>query len=159
MARREVPATRAQRGRRRFLQALGALATLAVAGRASASELLSFDTLYAANGVLGLKFSEKTLAQKGRSARLRGYMAPPLKPESNFFVLTREPVAICPFCSSDAEWPVDIVVVYTARSVIPTNFSQRIEVEGTLEVGSTIDAKTGFVSQLRLRDAVLHQIN
>ena len=151
--------TTAGGGRRRFLMALGALTTLAVAGRAAASELLSFDALYAANGVLGLKFSEKTLAQKGKSVRLRGYMAPPLKPESNFFVLTREPVAICPFCSSDAEWPVDIVVVYTARTAIPGNLSERIEAEGTLEVGSSIDATTGFVSQLRLRDAAIRKIN
>ena len=142
--------------RRRFLFAAGALL---VAPLARSAELLSFDTLYAANGVLGLKFSEKTLAQKGRSVRLRGYMAPPLKPESNFFVLTREPVAICPFCSSDAEWPVDIVVVYTARTAIPGNLSERIEVEGTLEVGSSVDAQTGFVSQLRLRDATLRKIN
>ena len=142
--------------RRRFL--LGLVALLA-SPLAHASELLSFDTLYKSNGILGLKFSERTLAQKGQVVRLRGYMAPPLKPESNFFVLTREPVAICPFCSSDAEWPVDIVVVYTARTVIPINFSERIEVEGTLEIGSSIDAKTGFVSQLRLRDAVLHKIN
>lgn len=145
--------------RRRFLRALGALGAGALVPCAQASELLSFDGLYASNGVLGLKFSERTLAQKGKSVRLRGYMAPPLKPESSFFVLTREPVAICPFCSSDAEWPVDIVVVYAARTVIPTNFSERIEVEGTLEVGSSIDATTGFVSQLRLRDALFRKIN
>jgi len=124
-----------------------------------ASELLTFDGLYKSNTVLGLKFADRTLALKGQTVRLRGYMAPPLKPESNFFVLTREPVAICPFCSSDAEWPVDIVVVYASRTVIPTNFSERIEVEGTLEVGSFIDPKTGFVSQLRLRDSVFHKIN
>ena len=153
------PTAESRAGRRRLLKAIGVLATVAVAGRAAASELLGFDALYAANGVLGLKFSERTLALKGKSVRLRGFMAPPLKPESNFFVLTREPVAICPFCSSDAEWPLDIVVVYAASTLIPTNFSERIEVEGTLEVGSSIDAKTGFVSQLRLRDAVFRKIN
>lgn len=141
--------------RRRFL--LG-LAALLASPLASAAELLSFDGLYKSNTVLGLKFADRTLEQKGRSVRLRGYMAPPLKPESNFFVLTREPVAICPFCSSDAEWPVDIVVVYASKTVIPTNFSERIEVEGTLEVGSFVDQKTGFVSQLRLRDAVFRRL-
>jgi hypothetical protein len=124
-----------------------------------AAELLTFDGLYKSNTVLGLKFADRTLALKGQVVRLRGYMAPPLKPESNFFVLTREPVAICPFCSSDGEWPVDIVVVYAGKTVIPTNFSERIEVEGALEVGSFIDPKTGFVSQLRIRDAVFHTIN
>lgn len=142
--------------RRQFLFRLAALLASPLA---SAAELLSFDGLYKSNTVLGLKFSERTLELKGRSVRLRGYMAPPLKPESNFFVLTREPVAICPFCSSDAEWPVDIVVVYAARTVIPSNFSTRIEAEGTLEVGSFIDAKTGFVSQLRLRDALFHKLD
>lgn len=126
---------------------------------AQASDLLTFDGLYKSNTVLGLQFADRTLALKGQTVRLRGYMAPPLKPESNFFVLTREPVAICPFCSSDAEWPVDIVVVYASRTVVPTNFSVRIEVEGTLEVGSFIDPKTGFVSQLRLRDSAFHKIN
>lgn len=121
--------------------------------------MLTFDGLYKSNTVLGLKFADRTLALKGQVVRLRGYMAPPLKPESNFFVLTREPVAICPFCSSDGEWPVDIVVVYAGKTVIPTNFSERIEVEGALEVGSFIDPKTGFVSQLRIRDAVFHTIN
>lgn len=125
---------------------------------ARAAELLTFDGLYKSNTVRGLQFADRTLALKGQTVRLRGYMAPPLKPESNFFVLTREPVAICPFCSSDAEWPVDIVVIYASKTVIPTNFSERIEVEGTLEVGSFIDPKTGFVSQLRLRDSVFHRL-
>jgi len=142
--------------RRRFLLCIAALLVTALA---RAAELLTFDGLYKSNTVLGLKFADRTLELKGRSVRLRGYMAPPLKPESKFFVLTREPVAICPFCSSDGEWPVDIVVVYASRTVIPTSFSERIEVEGTLEVGSFIDPGSGFVSQLRIRDAVFHKLN
>ena len=39
-------------------------------------------------------------------------MAPPLKAEAAFFVLTREPVARRPFCQSDADWPDNILVVY-----------------------------------------------
>jgi hypothetical protein len=142
--------------RRQFLFRLAALLASPLV---EAAELLTFDGLYQSNGVLGLKFAERTLELKGRSVRLRGFMAPPLKPESNFFVLTREPVAICPFCSSDGEWPVDIVVVYTSKTVIPNNFSERIEVEGTLEIGSFIDPSSGFVSQLRLRDSVFRKLN
>lgn len=145
--------------RRRFFLSLTALAALATSPLLRAAERLRFDELYKSNTVLGLKFADRTLALKGQTVRLRGYMAPPLKPESKFFVLTREPVAICPFCSSDAEWPVDIVVIYASKTVIPTNFSERLEVEGTLEVGSFIDPVTGFVSQLRIRDAVFHRIN
>ena len=139
--------------------AVSLLLSLLIGSPARAAELLTFDGLYRSNTVLGLKFADRTLALKGQVVRLRGYMAPPLKPESNFFVLTREPVAVCPFCSSDGEWPVDIVVVYASKTVIPSNFSERIEVEGALEVGSFIDPKTGFVSQLRIRDAVFRTAN
>ncbi|MDQ7988596.1 MAG: hypothetical protein REI09_03090 [Candidatus Dactylopiibacterium sp.] len=145
--------------RRRFLRAAVALLALGAGLPAQAAELLGFDSLYKANTVLGLVFAERTLALRGQRVRLRGYMAPPLKPESTFFVLTREPVAICPFCSSDAEWPLDIVVIYASRTVIPTDFSQRIEVEGRLEAGSFTDPVTGFVSQLRLREATFRPLH
>jgi hypothetical protein len=118
-----------------------------------ATESLSFDTLYKSIGVLGIKYSDKALALKSQAVQMRGYMAPPLKPESNFFVLTREPVSVCPFCASDAEWPVDIVVIYLKGTLAPVNFSKRIDVEGRLEIGSWIDPHTGFVSQVRLVDA------
>ncbi|MDX3809357.1 MAG: hypothetical protein QHC89_23620, partial [Bosea sp. (in: a-proteobacteria)] len=72
----------------------------------------AFDGLYESFGVLGFQFSDRVTALRGQSVRMLGYMAPPLKPESRFFVLTREPLAICPFCQSDADWPVDIVVVF-----------------------------------------------
>ena len=122
------------------------------------AEELSFDEIYSAYSADGLTFSDKTLSLEGGTVTVSGYMAPPLKPESNFFVLTRDPVAICPFCSSDAEWPVDIVVIYAKKTVVPINFSERIEVQGVLEVGSFIDPVTGFVSQLRLRDAEFRKI-
>lgn len=144
-------------GKRR--QFLFATAALLICPPASAAELLSFDALYKSNTVLGLKFADRTLELKGSRVRLRGFMAPPLKPESDFFVLTREPVAVCPFCSSDGEWPVDIVVVYVGKNVIPGNPSERIEVEGTLEVGGFIDPQSGFVSQLRLRDSLFRKVN
>ena len=118
-----------------------------------AQEILSFDGLYLSVGVLGVKYTERALGLRGKPVRMRGYMAPPLKPESTFFVLTREPVAVCPFCASDAEWPVDIVVVYLKKTLEPVDFSRRIEVVGRLEIGSWTDPATGFVSQVRLVDA------
>jgi hypothetical protein len=129
------------------------------AALADAAEPLTFDQLYKSFGVLGLEFSDRLLALQGRRARITGFMAPPLKPETNFFVLTREPVAICPFCSSDAEWPVDIVVVYLERAMTPRSFSDPLEVTGTLDVGSKIDAVTGFVSQIRLLDAQFRSVS
>ena len=120
-----------------------------------AAETLSFDGLYKSVGVLGLQYGDRALALRGQAVTMRGYMAPPLKPESRFFVLTREPVAICPFCSSDAEWPADIVVIYLKSALAPRNLSQRGEVAGRLEIGSWNDPQTGFVSQVRLLDADL----
>lgn len=122
-----------------------------------AADLLNFDAVYQSNGVRGLKFSEQTWALRGQTIRMRGFMAPPLKPESKFFVLTRQPVAICPFCSSDAEWPVDIVVIYLHGTLAPIHFTERIEVEGRLELGSWVDPQTGFVSQMRILDATIRK--
>ena len=89
---------------------------------------------------------------------MRGYMAPPLKPESKFFVLTREPVAVCPFCSSDAQWPSDIVVIYLSSTLAPLNLSQRIEVTGKLEMGSWTDPESGFVSQVHIVNAEVRKL-
>jgi len=135
--------------RRRFLL----LPLLAIPGAARAAEALAFDALYASIGVLGVKYSAPALALRGQRVRMRGYMAPPLKPESSFFVLTRAPVSVCPFCAADAEWPVDIVVVYLKGRLAPVNFAQRLEAEGRLEIGSWTDPQSGFVSQVRLVDA------
>ena len=138
-------------GRRVFLL----LPLLALPLRAMAAELLSFATLYQSVGVLGIKYSDQSIALIGKPVRLRGFMAPPLKPESRFFVLTREPVSVCPFCASDAQWPVDIVVVYLKGALAPVDFARRIEVEGRLEIGSWTDPQTGFVSQVRIVNAEL----
>jgi hypothetical protein len=119
---------------------------------------LSFDSLYKSVGVLGTQYSERAKLLKGKIVRMRGYMAPPLKPESRFFVLTREPVAVCPFCSSDAQWPSDIVVIYLKATLGPVDFSQRIEVAGKLEMGSWTDPDTGFVSQVRIVDAEVSKL-
>lgn len=129
------------------------LPLLSITALAHAAEPLTFDGLYKSIGVLGIKYSDRALALKGQTIRMRGFMAPPLKPESRFFVLTREPVAVCPFCASDAEWPIDIVVIYLRKTLAPVNFQQRIEVEGRLEIGSWTDPQSGFVSQVRLVDA------
>lgn len=122
----------------------------AAADSISLDTLLTFDSLYKSVGVLGTQYSERAKLLKGKEVRMRGYMAPPLKPDSKFFVLTREPVSVCPFCSSDAQWPTDIVVVYLKAALGPVNFSHRIEVQGRLEIGSWTDPDTGFVSQVRI---------
>jgi len=117
----------------------------------AASSPLGFNELYGKETVLGLEFSDKVKGLAGKATVMRGFMAPPLKAEARFFVLSRVPLALCPFCSSDADWPNDIVVVYLddKQTFVPP--SKLIEVRGTLEFGSWTDPETGFVSLLRLR--------
>lgn len=119
---------------------------------------LSFSELYSGGGVLGLQFSSKVQALAGKEVTIKGFMAPPLKAEANFFVLTREPVALCPFCSSDADWPDNILVVYMSRTQAFVQNNATIEVRGLLEIGSHVDESTGFVSQLRLRNATFRTL-
>jgi len=119
----------------------------------AADALLSFDELYGKFGVLGLEFSEKVKTLAGKETSMRGFMAPPLKAEAQFFVLTEIPMSLCPFCSSDADWPDNIVVVYLDEKQTFVQPSQTIEVRGVLEYGSWTDPETGFVSLLRLRQA------
>jgi hypothetical protein len=127
---------------------------LATAERALAADTaLRFDELYAKQSVLGLELSGKTKALEGRTVRILGYLAPPLKPDVAFFVLTRAPVALCPFCNSDADWPSDIVVVYPRDGWHSTQDGLPVAVSGTLELGSKIDPRTGFVSLVRVVDA------
>src|SRR5262249_17912663 len=120
-----------------------------------AAERLRFQELYGAFGPLGLQFSESALRLRGQSVAMQGFLAPPLKPEARFFVLCAQPVSLCPFCQSDADWPQDIVVVYPRGSatVAFRSASEPVDVTGVLELGSRLDRDTGFVSQARLVDA------
>ena len=76
--------------------------------------------------------------------------APPLTPTIRFFVLTEVPMSVCPFCSSDADWPDNIIVVKVDDPVTALPYDSPITVSGTLEIGSETDPETGFVSQLRI---------
>lgn len=133
--------------------ATAAAPLLAAARSAAAADDLGFNELYGKYSVLGLEFSDKVKKLAGREVAIRGFMAPPLKAEAAFFVLTEVPMALCPFCSSDADWPDNIVVIYLHRKQTFTQANETIEVRGTLEVGSWRDPDTGFVSLLRIRDA------
>ncbi len=118
-----------------------------------AEERLRFDDLYGTWSVTGLTFSARARALSGKPVVMEGFMAPPLKADADFFVLTREPMSVCPFCSSDSAWPPDIVVAYLKHEAQPTAPAEVIEVAGTLELGSWTDPASGFVSQARLRNA------
>ena len=119
----------------------------------AARPTLTFDEMYGSVGVLGLTFSDRLKSLEGQEIAMQGFMAPPLKAEANFFVLTEIPMALCPFCSSDADWPDDIVVVYLESAQTFEQANATIEVHGRLETGSWTDPETGFVSLVRIVDA------
>ncbi|MCB8839795.1 hypothetical protein [Aurantimonas sp. VKM B-3413] len=126
---------------------------LSVRRAPAATPPLTFDELYGSYSALGLTFSDKVERLKGETVVMQGFMAPPLKAEADFFVLTEIPMALCPFCSTDADWPDNIVVVYLTRTQTFEQANALIEVTGRLEVGSWTDPETGFLSRLRIVDA------
>jgi len=138
--------------RRMFLSA-AVLSMLCTVPAAFAADLLKFADVYQGAGILGLTFTDKVQQLAGHTIAMRGFMAPPLKAEADFFVLTREPVALCPFCNSDTDWPANIVVVYPAEDQPWVDNTTPIEVTGRLELGSSVDRRTGFASRLRITGA------
>lgn len=114
------------------------------------AEELSFDEIYSGWSADGLTFSDKTISLEGGTVTVSGYMAPPLTPTIHFFVLTEVPMSVCPFCSSDADWPDNIIVVKVDDPITALPYDTPITVTGTLEIGSETDEGTGFVSQLRI---------
>jgi hypothetical protein len=133
---------------RRSILGLACLAPFA-ALPARAAELVTFADLTVADD----QYTEKARKLAGKAVEMHGYMAPPLKPEIDFFVLTSLPTAICPFCDAAASWPDDIVLVKLSRPVRALAYDRLLDVSGTLEIGIETDAATGFVSLVRLRDA------
>jgi len=140
--------------RRRFLSLLGLGLSMTVthsaAQRTAPPTALKFTELYGKVTVRGVEFSDKLKALNGTRIRMSGYMAPPLKPKLDFFVLTREPMSTCPFCTTAADWPADIVLVIMpqGRELDPT--TRGLNIAGRLEVGAKKDDETGFVSLVRL---------
>ena len=141
-------------GRRSLLALPSALLLLTPGdGWAGGAARLKFEEIYTGDRILGLDFTAKARDLAGRRVVVRGYMAPPLKAEANFFVLTSTPVGLCPYCNSDADWPVDIIVVYPGTEAEFVKNSVPIDVTGTLEIGPHRDPATRFFSRLRLTDA------
>ena len=137
----------------RGLRMVMLLALIGVISPIVIAQTLSFDDMYAGASAEGLIVSDTLKNANGTTVIMQGYMAPPLKPSINFFVLTQEPMAVCPFCSTDADWPSNIVVVYLENPVTALPYDQTITVTGTLSVGSYVDSETGFVSLVRINNA------
>lgn len=100
-----------------------------------------------------MSFSDLALSNEGARVTIAGFMAPPLKADSNFFVLTKMPMAVCPFCEPGTPWPDDILAVYAKRVVNVVPFNVPLETTGVLELGEYIDPELGFYSEVRLSDA------
>ena len=100
-----------------------------------------------------MTFSDLALANEGQRIDVDGFMAPPLKAESTFFVLTKMPMAVCPFCEPGQTWPDDILAVYARRVVDVIPFNVPMRASGILEMGDYTDPELGFYSRVRLSDA------
>lgn len=62
---------------------------LALGGLGLAQTPLEFSELYSKTTVRGVEFSPKLQALAGKQVVMAGWMAPPLKPKLDFFVLTK----------------------------------------------------------------------
>lgn len=151
MNRRDLIKSLCSAGAALFIQGLYAeQVSRAYARVAAAKNTLKFSEMYGKVTVRGVQFSKKLKALAGKKIHMRGYMAPPLKPKLDFFVLTREPMATCPFCTTAADWPEDIVLVIMPKKRTADPTTRRIQVTGRLEIGIKKDKETGFVSLVRI---------
>mgnify|MGYP000035303238 CR=1 FL=1 len=138
--------------RRHFLAGSAALIGLASTGilaPARAAESLKIRDIYKTQD----EFSQRARDLAGKRIEIPGFMAPPLKADANFFVLTKRPMSVCPFCETSADWPIDIVFVRMREKLEAVRFNRPIMTTGVLELGVAKDEETGFVSMVRLVDA------
>jgi hypothetical protein len=135
--------------RRHVAAALGLLPlALAPAARAEPPRIRMFE-LYKDDK----SFSDTARRLAGKVVSVQGFMAPHLKVDSDFFVLSNTPVETCPFCASEDQWIDTIIFVRMKKRREAANPGDLIVVEGKLEIGPQTDAATGFTSRVRLVDA------
>jgi hypothetical protein len=120
---------------------------------------ITFDEFYDGfNMRTGLILSDKLVSLDSQQVVMEGYMAPPLKPELDYFVLTRIRLAFCPFCSTAGDWPDDIALIYLpVQTAHATEYPVRVT--GRVEVGASVDQETGMVSLVRIYADELEIIN
>ena len=136
--------------RRTFVAAAGAfgLAPAVPAAAASPRRIRMFE-LYGEDD----EFSPLARELAGQRVSLQGFMAPHLRVDADFFILSNTPVETCPFCASEGDWIDSIVFVRMRRKEEAVSPGVLIVAEGTLEIGPARDEATGFVSKVRLVDA------
>lgn len=138
--------------RRSFIAATAATAAglLLPAVPASAGDIVTLDGFYNPD----MSISPYGWFLNGMQLRIQGFMAPPLPASDKFFVLGHAPLAVCPSCKSEEDWPGNIAAVYSRYFITPTEIDASIVTSGVLQVGTYRDEQLGFVSQLRITDAV-----
>ena len=120
---------------------------------AAAPPSLKFGDMYGPGMVLSHSFTELS----NKTITISGFMAPPLKPDASFFILTKMPMAVCPFCDNEADWPEDVILVKLDHPFTTLRFNKRIFVQGRLSLGVEVDQDTGFVSRVRILHASISQ--
>ncbi|MGL4967660.1 MAG: hypothetical protein ACRC67_40965 [Inquilinus sp.] len=135
----------------RTLAGTAGLAALTLAGRRGRAEepRIRMFQLYGRD----MSFSLKAQTLAGTRVSIQGFMAPHLKVDSDFFILSNAPVETCPFCASEGDWIDSIVFVRMREREEAVDPGALIVAAGTLEIGPATDAATGFVSRVRLVDA------
>jgi len=122
---------------------------LGVAGPAQAvTQRIRMFELYNDDGT----FSPLAQELKGKRISIQGFMAPHLKVDSDFFILSNTPVETCPFCASEGDWIDSIIFARMRTKQEALDPGTLILVEGMLEIGPERDEETGFVSKVRLTD-------
>ena len=139
--------------RRQLLLAAASALPLAAFAQAQPPRLRMFE-LYKPD----LSFSDLAKRLAGKTISMQGFMAPHLKVDSDFFVLSNTPVETCPFCESEDQWIDTIVFVRTKKRQEAARPGELILVQGRLEIGPQTDAATGFVSRVRLVDASFQRL-
>ena len=145
--------------RRRSLLLVGMTALVAgAAGAQPRPDWLPGDQHLIREFTQGGRPSDLARRRAGERVSVLGFMAPPLKADAGFFVLTHAPMATCPFCSEAAAWPDSILLVRPRRAPRPVPHTRQLLVTGVLELGLERDAATGFVSLVRLTGARVEEI-
>jgi hypothetical protein len=100
-----------------------------------------------------MAYSDHANNLAGTEVEIQGFMAPHLKVDSEWFVLSNQPVESCPFCESEDDW-IDTIIFVVMREKQPAiDPGTLIWTRGTLDIGPAVDEATGFVSRVRLLEA------
>ncbi len=109
-------------------------------------------SLYDADDVTRLKFSEATLSLAGNVVAARGYITPHTRESAPFFIVSAQPLGKCPHCDATKAKPREAIAYYPRPGTLaaPLNV-EFVRIHGTLELGAKRDFDTGFVTTVRLR--------